>query len=823
MPPQRFLHLVAAIVIALGQSAVAPQTAAAALMPPSAHMSTNQESSAAAGFETSIKTGSTSLRREVFGFALASSLNDATVGYPSWNFSLLSTVAFFGIHINWDGTMIADSGWNVWNSTALAGLLSTAHANNTKVVLTIVLQDFQPGTPNMCAALINRATTVAQTVAQVSAKHVDGVNVDYEGLNGTCQNGQTARAMFVDFVHQTRAALPAGSYLSIDSYASSAADPIGFFDISGLDPFVDAFFVMAYDLEYSNWRRAPLNCSSFCLGPTAPLTGYYYSDTSSASQYSSVVASSKVILGVPYYGRKACVGSAAPNAYPIGPVVADSYISAAGESTDPAVAPGSYAVNRDTNDSAGGERRDTWVNTTLNCTRELYWDDVTSLGAKYDLVNADALRGVGIWNLNYGGGAPELWAALASHFERCVSVAVAANPVSPAKSGTSVTVTGTASGCPNPRYEFWILPPGGVWTVAQAYSPSPALIWNTTGKPAGTYAISVWARDAASSGSYDTYNSNGRYALDSNPCTSTSVGTSPLSPAVVGTAVKINSAAVGCPNPRYQFWILPPGGVWTLAQAYSTSPTFSWGTVGQVFGNYLFSVWVRDSTSTAAYDAYNSSQAYLLTKPCTTVSVGFSSASPAPTGIAVTVAGHASGCPNPLYQFWISPPGGAWTVVQSYSTSASFNWNTSGKAAGTYMVSVWARDSNSPGAYGASPYTYDAFNSSQSFTLTTPCAAVTVSAAPASPAVVGTQVTITGTATGCAHPLYQFWILPPGGTWALAQSYSASTTFRWNTSGSIRGSYLFSVWARDSGSPGAVSKSAGGYDTYDSNVTYTLK
>jgi len=139
------------------------------------------------------------------------------------------------------------------------------------------------------------------------------------------------------------------------------------------------------------------------------------------------------------------------------------------------------------------------------------------------------------------------------------------------------------------------------------------------------------------------------------------------------------------------------------------------------------------------------------------------------------------------------------------------------------MVSVWARDSNSPGAYGASPYTYDAFNSSQSFTLTTPCAAVTVSAAPASPAVVGTQVTITGTATGCAHPLYQFWILPPGGTWALAQSYSASTTFRWNTSGSIRGSYLFSVWARDSGSPGAVSKSAGGYDTYDSNVTYTLK
>ncbi len=35
--------------------------------------------------------------REVFGFALASSLADASYGYPSWNFSMLSTVAYFGL------------------------------------------------------------------------------------------------------------------------------------------------------------------------------------------------------------------------------------------------------------------------------------------------------------------------------------------------------------------------------------------------------------------------------------------------------------------------------------------------------------------------------------------------------------------------------------------------------------------------------------------------------------------------------------------------------------------------------------------------------
>ena len=356
--------------------------------------------------------------REVFGFALASSLSDPSFGYPSWNFGLLSTVAFFGLHVADNGAFLADSDSNVWNSSELTNLVATAHAHGTKVVVTIIEQDFSANTPHMCAALSHPAVTVTNTVAQVKAKGVDGVNIDYEGLNGSCGTGDSsyARHAFTNFVAGMRANLPSGSYLSVDTYASSAVDTIGFFDIPGLAASADSFFVMAYDLEYSNYSRPPTSCSSFCLGPTAPMGSYYYNDPATAQQYLSVVPASKVILGVPYYGRKACVGAATANQYPIGDVTADTYTDASQESTSPDVLAGSYVTHRDANDPSGEERWDTWYNTSLKCWRELYWDDTVSLGHKYDLVNTDNLRGVGMWNLNYGGGAPELWNLIAAKF-----------------------------------------------------------------------------------------------------------------------------------------------------------------------------------------------------------------------------------------------------------------------------------------------------------------------------------------------------------------------------------------------------------------------
>ena len=64
-----------------------------------------------------------------------------------------------------------------------------------------------------------------------------------------------------------------------------------------------------------------------------------------------------------------------------------------------------------------------------------------------------------------------------------------------------VTFTANASGCPNPQYQFWILAPGAsAWQKAKAYSSSNQLVWITNALAPGTYRVTVWARDASSSG-----------------------------------------------------------------------------------------------------------------------------------------------------------------------------------------------------------------------------------------------------------------------------------------------------------------------------------
>jgi uncharacterized protein (DUF2141 family) len=422
----------------------------------------------------------------------------------------------------------------------------------------------------------------------------------------------------------------------------------------------------------------------------------------------------------------------------------------------------------------------------------------------------------------------------------CSAVSVSSSPPSPSGVGTSVTLTAGASVCPdpNPLYHFGVLAPGATtYQLAQDYSTSRTYTWNTAGLALGTYRFSVWAKDANSSGAFgnsagrwDAYNNDTLYTLGG--CSAVIVSSSPLSAAEVGKTVTLTAAASGCPdpNPLYHFGVLAPGATtYQLAQDYSTSPTMTWNTSGLVPGTYRFSVWAKDANSFGAFgnsdgrwDAYNNDTLYTL-GGCSAVSVSTSPPSMTEVGGNVTVTATASGCTNPLYHFGVLAPGATtYQLAQDYSASPTLSWNTSSLVPGTYRFSVWAKDAGSGGASGNSTGRWDAYNNDTLYTLSS-CTMVNVTVSPGSPSASGTTVTVTATASGCTNPVYHFGLLAPGATtYVLAQDYSTSGTYTWNTTGLAPGQYRFSVWARDAGSSGGEGNSAGRWDTYNNNLTFTI-
>jgi hypothetical protein len=260
--------------------------------------------------------------------------------------------------------------------------------------------------------------------------------------------------------------------------------------------------------------------------------------------------------------------------------------------------------------------------------------------------------------------------------------------------------------------------------------------------------------------------------------------------------VQVTASSSTCVNPLYQFWIRSTVGAWTMVQDYSSTNTFNWTTTTPAGGYYL-GVRVRDAASTLAFDSV-ASVAYTLTAThCTAVTLSASPVSPQQSGTQVTFTANGT-CPNPnpLYEFWAKWQGSStWQVLQGYSTSPAYKWNSTGAAAGTEQFGVWVKDA------GSSTGSFDA-NLSIPNTVTAPaCASVTISAVPSSVAYgSGTHVTVTGAASGCSNPnpLYQFWMRPASSsTWTLVRGWSATATYDWNSMGALPGTVYFGVWTKD--------------------------
>ena len=354
------------------------------------------------------------LTHEVYGYlpywALSASLRQYL------RYDLVSTIAYFSVAAQADGTLLkSGTGWSGWTSSNMTDVINRAHARGVGVNLTVTMMAWGGDYSAMSALLNsapNRASLASDIAATVAARNADGVNLDFEPVPNSLQSQYTT------FVREVKAALVgsgAGSYLTVAATGGAAAWDEGY-DLVGLTAAgaADAIMVMGYDFSWAGSTRA---------GGVAPIDSPYIFDIRDAmSSYVARVPANKLIWGVPYYGRAWTTQTASvnsltcksvsvcPAAYPASSPFGRSW---APRYVDALVASGSFGRLWDAN---GQVPWYTYFASQYNTHVQGYYDDATSLGAKYDMVTANGMRGVGIWHLLMDVDRPELWDELSRKF-----------------------------------------------------------------------------------------------------------------------------------------------------------------------------------------------------------------------------------------------------------------------------------------------------------------------------------------------------------------------------------------------------------------------
>jgi spore germination protein YaaH len=360
---------------------------------------------------------------EVFGFAPYWTL-DQSAGF---NVNQLSTIAYFSIDVNPDGTLSESGpGWNGFQSQDLSNLITRAHAAGDRVVLTVTCFD-QSALDQLTSSTSAPSTLATALIGAIRAKNLDGVNLDFEGSGSADQTGLTR------LVTQVSTAIHGVNphyQVTMDTYASSAGDPGGFYNIQALAPAVDGFFVMEYQLNLQSGGSA-----------VSPLTSTMFSDRTAVDQYLAAVPASKVLLGLPYFGIDWPTTDGTLTAQATGPATQLSYgqIASSGHPLywDP------------TTDTA-------WTSYEVGTQwHETFFEDPTSLYDAAQLADANNLAGVGIWALGMDGDDPSMLSALLGFSPAVKDGDVGPQVTSqsapaPTTSTSSTTTTGVPATTPAP-------------------------------------------------------------------------------------------------------------------------------------------------------------------------------------------------------------------------------------------------------------------------------------------------------------------------------------------------------------------------------------
>ncbi len=321
----------------------------------------------------------------------------------------------FGYHPYWGGNSFVNYEWNLLsdlcyfsyevepatglprttNNWETAAVIDSAHAHGVRVHLCVTLFD---GHYTFFTSASAQDTLINQVISKMLQRNAIGVNIDVEALPSSVINAYNA--FLVNIAEKVHQAIP-GSIVSI---AAPAVDWNHELLFPLLENSIDYYMVMTYDYYWNGSSQA---------GPIAPLypmtAGFNYSVKQSIVWYLANIPPSKLILGLPYYGRDWPVenplapsntaGSASTLRYK---TIRNNYISYSPENLrfEPNSLSPYYSYNLDK-----------W--------HQCFMGDTNSLGLAYDQVNSHKLAGAGIWALGYDDGYPELWSLIQDKITDC--------------------------------------------------------------------------------------------------------------------------------------------------------------------------------------------------------------------------------------------------------------------------------------------------------------------------------------------------------------------------------------------------------------------
>ncbi len=318
-------------------------------------------------------------------------LSATVFGYlPYWEYptaktnlryELLTHIALFDFEVTEQGLLIAPNQWP-WTD-----VINLAHENGVKVIATMV--NFNSSQIHTIITTSSVKESFFNNVSQLLENfQLDGVNIDFEGLNTS--DRLTINEFMSDLTHFVHARDPK---LEV-SFAAPAVN-WGGWNLPGLANACDYLFIMGYDF-YGSW--------STTSGPVAPLSGGSYHVTNTViSQYATILPD-KLILGVPYYGKK--WETTSQNAYsPVVRYIGSTYYR------DNISQASNYGLQWDNTSKTPWYRY--FSNGQWN---QVWFDNDSSLALKYDLALSKNFQGVGMWALGQDGTREELWDLLDRYF-----------------------------------------------------------------------------------------------------------------------------------------------------------------------------------------------------------------------------------------------------------------------------------------------------------------------------------------------------------------------------------------------------------------------